>query len=494
MVETLLRLIAPRELALSFVLVIVAFCCRVDNAFMMMLDLHGVVPAFLASLFAGTLAGCAATAWRSARSGRSQMAWISACTASGVAGLTAAGFVHALPSLWCALIGGALLGFGLSCLLCRWWAQYAALAPVRLLATMGASALLASVLWYLLKQVGTFPVTCFCLVVCALCGGLLLLVSLAASGKPGEDAPCEQGGSAAGEARSGETDAAVKASVDGRAAFRAPAIAAVIGLLFNFFTLGLTFWPAAAGLSTSSVTCKPISYALVLAAMVVVALRVPSPRRAVISFSHMALPIAAAIVLASPFIEIVVDTGAVPLYSPITYVGIALFNVLGLALPLCAAASDARSNARAAAYLAACMLAFGAGMAVFRMLGQGAQVVSLCIMAAYLAGLVIASVRSTAAHADREGAALAEPTTGGEGPAEPSDPRQTACARIADQYALSPREAEILRFLARGHGAKYIAERLFISADTVRTHCKRIYEKTGVHAKDELLELVERAE
>ena len=481
MVDALLRLIAPRELALSFVLVLVAFCCRVDNAFMMMLDLHGVVPAFLTSLSAGVLAGCIVTAWRPTRSNRGQMAWISACTASGVAGLTAAGFVHALPSLWCALAAGALLGFGLSCMLCRWWAQYAALSPARLLVTMSVSVLLASVLWYLLKQVGTFPVTCFCLVVCALCGGLLLLVSLAASGKSDEDASCEQGAAPSDEA----------SPVEARAAVRTPAIAAAVGLLFNFVTLGLTFWPAAAGLSSSSATCKPVSYLLVLAAAVVAALHIPSQRRAVISFSHMALPIAAAIVLASPFVDIIVDTSAIPLYSPITYVGIALFNVLGLALPLCAVARSSRSIARmAAVYLAACALALGAGMAVFRVLGQGAQVVSLCIMAGYLAGLVIVSVRSAAGRIDRFDA---ERSREG-GSDEPSDRRQTACARIAEQYALSPRETEILRFLARGHGAKYIAERLFISADTVRTHCKRIYEKTGVHAKDELLELVERAE
>lgn len=487
MADALLRLVAPRELALSFMLVIVAFCCRVDNALMMMLDLHGVVPVFLASLFAGVLAGCAATAWGPARSKRSQMAWISICTASGIAGLAAAGFVHALPSPWCALVAGALLGFGLSCMLCRWWAQYAALPPTRLLVTMSVSALLASVLWYLLMQVGTFPVTCFCLVVCALCGGLLLLVSLMASDKPGDDTSQVQDTVPTGEARSGDAG-----SDDSRAVFRAPAIAAAIGLLFNFFTLGLTFWPAAAGLSSSSVSCKPISYVLVLVAVAVVVTRISSPRRAVVSFSHTALPIAAAIVLASPFIEVIVDVGAVPLYSPITYAGIALFNVLGLALPLCAAAPDARSNARtAAAYLAACVLALGAGMVVFRMFGQGAQVVSLCIMAAYLAGLVIVSVRSAAERADRLDAVR---RTEEEGSAEPSDRRQAACARVAEQYALSPRETEILRFLARGHGAKYIAERLFISADTVRTHCKRIYEKTGVHAKDELLELVEHAE
>ncbi|MFR1639272.1 MAG: response regulator transcription factor [Eggerthellaceae bacterium] len=74
--------------------------------------------------------------------------------------------------------------------------------------------------------------------------------------------------------------------------------------------------------------------------------------------------------------------------------------------------------------------------------------------------------------------------------------RQAPCrlrARGRAVRALAAR-SRILRFLSRGHGAKYIAERLCISADTVRTHCKRIYEKTGVHAKDELLELVEHAE
>ncbi len=167
---------------------------------------------------------------------------------------------------------------------CQWWVLYASLPPAKLLFTTAVSVFLASVLWYVLKQVGTFTVTCFCLVVCALCGGLLCLLTLISTEKAGKGEVPEQ---------------PVPSLSDGsRAAFRRPAAAAVAGLLFNFFTLGLTFWPAAQGLSTSSASCKPLSYALVLAALIVVVRR--SAWRAVVTFAHVALPIAAAIVLASP--------------------------------------------------------------------------------------------------------------------------------------------------------------------------------------------------
>ena len=35
----------------------------------------------------------------------------------------------------------------------------------------------------------------------------------------------------------------------------------------------------------------------------------------------------------------------------------------------------------------------------------------------------------------------------------------------------------------------YIAEKLFISSNTVKTHIRRIYEKTGVHSRDQLIDL-----
>jgi two-component system NarL family response regulator len=46
--------------------------------------------------------------------------------------------------------------------------------------------------------------------------------------------------------------------------------------------------------------------------------------------------------------------------------------------------------------------------------------------------------------------------------------------------AVSPREREILRLFARGHGNKAIAEALGISENTVRFHIKSVFEKLGV--------------
>jgi len=52
-------------------------------------------------------------------------------------------------------------------------------------------------------------------------------------------------------------------------------------------------------------------------------------------------------------------------------------------------------------------------------------------------------------------------------------------------YILSKRETEILELLAKGYRYKEIAEFLFISRETVRTHIRNIYEKMEVHSKTE---------
>lgn len=49
-----------------------------------------------------------------------------------------------------------------------------------------------------------------------------------------------------------------------------------------------------------------------------------------------------------------------------------------------------------------------------------------------------------------------------------------------NDYHLSPREKEVLECLVKGNSLKMIAETLFISYDTVRTHIKHIYEKLHV--------------
>lgn len=71
------------------------------------------------------------------------------------------------------------------------------------------------------------------------------------------------------------------------------------------------------------------------------------------------------------------------------------------------------------------------------------------------------------------------------------DAMESQCSRVAKQYGLSNREADVLRYLSAGRTRAYIAETLFISESTVASHSKRIYQKLGVHSKRELMDLVE---
>lgn len=60
--------------------------------------------------------------------------------------------------------------------------------------------------------------------------------------------------------------------------------------------------------------------------------------------------------------------------------------------------------------------------------------------------------------------------------------------------ALTPREREVLACLADGDGRRDVAERLYLSANTVRTHLQNLMAKLGVHSTLEAVALTRRAE
>ena len=62
---------------------------------------------------------------------------------------------------------------------------------------------------------------------------------------------------------------------------------------------------------------------------------------------------------------------------------------------------------------------------------------------------------------------------------------------IAEDFSLTRRESEVLPYLARGRSAKVIAEALFVSENTIRTHTRRILEKTELHSKQQIIDLIE---
>ena len=64
------------------------------------------------------------------------------------------------------------------------------------------------------------------------------------------------------------------------------------------------------------------------------------------------------------------------------------------------------------------------------------------------------------------------------------------CAAVGAERRLTPREIEVMQMLCAGRSRSYVAETLYISENTVKTHTDRLYKKLGVHSREELQELV----
>jgi len=64
---------------------------------------------------------------------------------------------------------------------------------------------------------------------------------------------------------------------------------------------------------------------------------------------------------------------------------------------------------------------------------------------------------------------------------------QSTAKESQDLHGLTVREEEVLSFLAKGYLYKEIAEQLFISIDTVRSHIRHIYDKLHVKTRTDAI-------
>lgn len=67
------------------------------------------------------------------------------------------------------------------------------------------------------------------------------------------------------------------------------------------------------------------------------------------------------------------------------------------------------------------------------------------------------------------------------------------CALLRQRYRLTVRETEILELVARGRDQLRMAEALFVSQNTVRSHMRNLYRKMDVHSRQEALDLLDQA-
>ncbi len=74
---------------------------------------------------------------------------------------------------------------------------------------------------------------------------------------------------------------------------------------------------------------------------------------------------------------------------------------------------------------------------------------------------------------------------------KPSKYFKQSCNEVIKRYGLSPREADVFHYLARGRNAEYISKQLVVSSSTIKTHIYHIYQKMGINSQQNLMNVVE---
>ena len=61
-----------------------------------------------------------------------------------------------------------------------------------------------------------------------------------------------------------------------------------------------------------------------------------------------------------------------------------------------------------------------------------------------------------------------------------------------EALGITPRELEVLQLIAEGLSNKEMADRLFVSENTVKTHASRVFDKLGASRRTQAVQLVPR--
>lgn len=74
---------------------------------------------------------------------------------------------------------------------------------------------------------------------------------------------------------------------------------------------------------------------------------------------------------------------------------------------------------------------------------------------------------------------------------QPDQWQEELCRRATASYPITDRELDVVVLTYRGHSAKKIAETLYVSESTVKTHLTHVYRKLAVRNKQELIALID---
>ena len=284
------------------------------------------------------------------------------------------------------------------------------------------------------------------------------------------------------------------------ALWRPVLLAALFALLSNFmlFVSGQQAVEAASAQLTSTLVTLAVVLVLLVPALV-------SARAVNIAASYrIALPLATGGFLLLAFVW----NGGGGVANSLVAMGWLIADVISWCM-----IAEAVRETRAPAFLlfgigegAISLLAsLGAVLGYFFASRIGSEVVALLVLAlvvVYLFSTVVLFVlkdRSLAVLGgwdEEQAAASASGCDAAAASAEPApvliveDRVQRSCAVLAARAQLTPRETDVLGCLAQGRSTQYMAEHLCISENTVKSHVRNVYQKLGVHSKQDIIDII----
>lgn len=133
--------------------------------------------------------------------------------------------------------------------------------------------------------------------------------------------------------------------------------------------------------------------------------------------------------------------------------------------------------------LAVIALSYSLGLVLIHVVGTGGRELCLALLTAYL--VLFCTFLAQETRTEQHGRTSDE--------LRPETFIHRRCDELAAEHGISPRETEVLYYLGRGYNHTYIARKLFVSENTVRTHVRHIYAKLGLSSREELLDLIDES-
>lgn len=262
----------------------------------------------------------------------------------------------------------------------------------------------------------------------------------------------------------------------------------LVGTMMACFIQGLVWNPVISESSRSSnafdMFTSTAAGALLVLFAVLITLKVKPGLGALPRFIQIGCPIAIGILLVHPFVS--VSGGVAGAIS--TSIGQAAFYATALFVWASAVASSDNTSLPPLAFyfpcVAALSLAYGAGLFLIHVIGVGGKDLCLILLTVFLVLYSFSLMQAN--QTEKHGRIVDE--------IRPDQFIHKRCDELAQEFGISPRETEVLYYLGRGYNHGYIARKLFLSENTVRTHVRHIYAKLGISSREELLNLIDENE